>query len=136
MIITNTGRIGIGTLTPSQLLDVAGNVRADSFIAGSTTLNVPDYVFAKNYKLRPLSELAAYITKEQHLPEIPSAKEIQQQGIDISEFQMQLLKKVEELTLYTLQQAQVNQEQARQIKTLRAQLTQLRRGPAFGKRRH
>jgi hypothetical protein len=136
MIITNTGRIGIGTLAPSQLLDVAGNVRADSFIAGSMTLNVPDYVFAKNYKLRPLSELAAYITKEQHLPEIPSAKEIQQQGININEFQMQLLKKVEELTLYTLQQAQVNQVQARQIKTLRAQLTQLKRGQAFGKRRH
>jgi hypothetical protein len=136
MIITNTGRVGVGTLNPSQLLDVAGNVRANSFIAGSTTLTVPDYVFARDYKLRPLPELAAYITKEQHLPEIPSAKEIQQRGINIGEFQMQILKKVEELTLYTLQQEQVNQEQARQIKALRAQLAQLRRGRPSGKRRH
>src|SRR4030095_14631743 len=54
MIITNAGRVGIGTLSPTQLLDVAGSVRATSFIAGSTTLTVPDYVFEPDYQLMPL----------------------------------------------------------------------------------
>ena len=104
LIITNAGRVGIGTLAPAQLLDVAGSVHATSFIAGSTTLNVPDYVFAPDYKLRPLSEVRTYVEKERHLPDIPSAQEIKEQGVNLSALQMQLLKKVEELTLYAVAQ--------------------------------
>jgi hypothetical protein len=105
MIITNTGRVGIGTLAPAQQLHVSGNIRTDgSFIAGGTTLNVPDYVFEPDYQLMPLTELAAYVEKEKHLPDIPSAQEIKEQGVNVNELQMQLLKKVEELTLYTLEQ--------------------------------
>ncbi|MBM4259076.1 MAG: hypothetical protein FJ147_24645 [Deltaproteobacteria bacterium] len=79
---------------------------------------MPDYVFAPDYKLRPLSELAAYIKQEQHLPEIPSAAMIKQQGMNLSEMQMQLLKKIEELTLYTIQQEHANTTQAARIVTL------------------
>lgn len=106
MIITNMGRVGIGTLNPTQALDVTGNIRASgSFIANATQLNVPDYVFAPEYDLRPLPELARYVERERHLPGIPSAKEITQQGgMDLAEMQLQLLTKVEELTLYTIAQ--------------------------------
>jgi len=115
MIITNAGRVGIGNLAPSQALDVTGNIRASgSFIAGGTTLNVPDYVFEPDYKLMPLTELGSYVAKEKHLPDIPSAQEIKQQGVNVSELQMQFLKKIEELTLYTVEQERTirRQEQA------------------------
>ncbi|MBM4258385.1 MAG: hypothetical protein FJ147_21115 [Deltaproteobacteria bacterium] len=122
MIIDNLGNVGIGQFgaspgnpgtAPLAKLHVQGNIRADGvFISNGTQLNVPDYVFAADYKLRPLSEVAAYIKQEQHLPEIPSAAAIKQQGVNLSEMQMQLLKKIEELTLYTIQQEQTIQAQA------------------------
>jgi hypothetical protein len=63
----------------------------------------------------PLNDLQAYIDKERHLPEIPSAQEIKEQGVKLGEMQMQLLKKIEELTLYTLQQERTNQAQQQMI---------------------
>jgi len=65
-----------------------------------------DFVFDKSYKLRPLSEVQNYILQNQHLPEIPSAVEMQTKGVKINELQIQLLQKVEELTLYIIQQEQ------------------------------
>jgi len=128
MIITNNGRVGIGTLAPAQPLHVSGNIRTDgSFIAGGTTLNVPDYVFAPDYKLLPLSDLASYVEKEKHLPDIPSAQEIKTQGVNVSELQMQLLKKVEELTLYVIAQEKINKAQEQKIQQLTARLTTMGR---------
>lgn len=66
----------------------------------------PDYVFESNYKLKPLAELGVYIQKNKHLPNVPSAEEIatNKNQIDVGEMQVKLLEKVEELTLYILQQ--------------------------------
>ena len=75
-----------------------------SFISGATTLNVPDYVFDDGYALRPLSEVASFIDAHSHLPDVPSAAQIADTGLDMTAMQMALLKKVEELTLYTLEQ--------------------------------
>ncbi len=63
----------------------------------------PDYVFEKNYKLLTLNELKQYIEKHKHLPNIPSACEIEQEGINVGEMNKLLLEKIEELTLYILQ---------------------------------
>lgn len=63
-----------------------------------------DFVFDKDYQLRPLSEVKAFIQENQHLPEIKSAQEMQEDGVSVSELQTQLLQKIEELTLYILQQ--------------------------------
>ncbi|NOT57979.1 MAG: hypothetical protein HOP18_25525 [Deltaproteobacteria bacterium] len=126
MIITNLGRVGIGTTAPADLLHVnGGNIRVQggSFIDDGTTLNVPDYVFEPTYKLLPLPELAAYVEKEKHLPEIPSAQEIQERGINLGEMQLRLLKKVEELTLYTIQQAEQLRQQAQMIQAQQQALT-------------
>lgn len=82
-----------------------GDVTArGNFISGSTTLNVPDFVFEDDYELMPLSEVKAFIEREQHLPDVPSAEEINAGSLNMTEMQMKLLQKVEELTLYTLEQ--------------------------------
>jgi len=70
----------------------------------TTTLNnIPDYVFKPAYNLMPLPELRTYIQVNQHLPNIPSAQEYEETGVDLGEMNRLLLEKVEELTLYTLQ---------------------------------
>lgn len=62
-----------------------------------------DYVFEKNYKLRPLSEVEQFIKTEKHLPEVPSAIDVEKNGIDVVEMNSTLLKKIEELTLYVIE---------------------------------
>jgi hypothetical protein len=70
----------------------------------TTTLNnIPDYVFKEGYNLMSLNELKTYINTLHHLPNIPSEKEFQKDGVDIGELNRLLLEKVEELTLYILQ---------------------------------
>ncbi len=66
--------------------------------------NWPDYVFTPSYDLRPLSEVKAFINANGHLPEVPSAAQTEVEGIDVAEMNKVLLKKVEELTLYILDQ--------------------------------
>lgn len=68
----------------------------------TTLANIPDYVFASDYNLMPLSELRAFIRKHSHLPNVPSAAEFEQTGVDLGELNRVLLEKVEELTLYIL----------------------------------
>ncbi|MCR9154386.1 MAG: hypothetical protein NXI09_09770 [Bacteroidetes bacterium] len=63
----------------------------------------PDYVFEANYELRTLQETKEYITENKHLPEIPSAREMEANGIDLGAMNMRLLKKIEELTLYQIE---------------------------------
>ena len=82
---------------------LATNVVVDDFS------NWPDYVFDRQYPLLPLQELAKYIHQHQHLPEVPSAKAIEENGVNLAEMQATLLKKIEELTLYILdQQAEID----------------------------
>ena len=74
-----------------------------------------DYVFTKDYKLRPLAEVEKFIAENGHLPEVPSEKEAIANGIELKEMNILLLKKVEELTLYTLQQQkQIDEQQKRE----------------------
>lgn len=63
-----------------------------------------DKVFEKNYQLMPLSEVSEFISKNQHLPNVPSAKDVVKEGVSMNEMVSKLLEKIEELTLYTLQQ--------------------------------
>lgn len=97
-------RVGIGTQNPLYKLDVAGTIRANEIIVNTTGA---DFVFADDYQLRPLSEVKAFIKENKHLPEIKSAQEMQENGIGVNELQTQLLQKIEELTLYILQQEEV-----------------------------
>ena len=112
MVILNTGNVGIGTTAPTERLDVAGNLRVrGGIVYGAPEVAVPDYVFEPDYRLMPLEKLRQYVKTEKHLPNVPNAGEIQDNGVNLGEFQMKLLEKVEELTLYTMQQAELIERQ-------------------------
>jgi hypothetical protein len=98
---TPNGLVGIGTTTPTEKLSVNGNIRAKEIKV--ETQNWPDYVFSSSYKSRSLAELEQFIKLNSHLPEIPSADEVQSEGIAVGEMNAKLLKKIEELTLYLIE---------------------------------
>ena len=116
MTIHSNGNVGIGTISSSYKLDVAGTIRANEIIVNTTGA---DFVFADDYQLRPLSEVKAFIIENKHLPEIKSAQEMQENGVGINELQTQLLQKIEELTLYILQQERTIQELKQEISDIK-----------------
>jgi hypothetical protein len=101
MTVQGSGNVGIGTTSPNQKLTVNGTIYGKEV---KVDLNVPgpDYVFEKDYRLPSLDEIKSYVDQHKHLPEVPSAKEMELNGINVSEMNMILLKKVEELTLYLI----------------------------------
>lgn len=120
----NGGNVGIGTSKPDATLTVKGAIHANEV---RVDLNVPgpDYVFEESYPLVTLKKLNEYIQRNKHLPEIPSACSMEENGVNIGEMNMLLLKKVEELTLYAIEQdkqAELHdkrlQEQEEKIKEL------------------
>jgi hypothetical protein len=80
--------------------------------------NWPDYVFKPSYPLMPLHEVEKYISNNNHLPEVPSQIEIEKNGVDLGQSQSLLLKKIEELTLYLIEQQKKNESQEARIKAL------------------
>lgn len=108
----NTGNFGIGTAMPAYKLDVNGTIRANEIIVNTTGA---DYVFDESYHLPSLSEVERYIAEHKHLPEVQSAEQVQQEGMSVGEMQTLLLQKIEELTLYIIEQdkriKQLEQEQ-------------------------
>jgi hypothetical protein len=96
----NSGKVGIGTSTPTELLEVAGTIRAREV---KVEVNAgADHVFKSDYNLLKLEEVEAFVKENKHLPEIPSEKEMQENGLSVNEFQIKLLQKIEELTLYVI----------------------------------
>ncbi|WP_343674088.1 hypothetical protein [Chitinophaga sp.] len=114
LIVRNSGNVGIGITNPQEKLAVNGTVVAKKVRVTST--GWPDYVFNENYQLPSLKETAAYIKNHKHLPGIPAAAEVAQNGQDLGEMNKLLLQKVEELTLHLIElQAKVEKlEAARQ----------------------
>ena len=108
------GNFGIGESTPQYKLDVAGTIRADEIIVTSSGA---DFVFEQDYALPSLDSVATYINEKKHLPGIPSAATMSKDGVALGEYQTALLQKIEELTLYIL-------EQQNQINDLQKQINQ------------
>lgn len=100
MIIADNGNVGIGTANPTYKLSVNGNVRSKEVVVET---NWADYVFDKNYSLPHLNEVEKFIDKNKHLPNIPSASEIQTNGLHLGEIQKMMMEKIEELTLYLIE---------------------------------
>ncbi|PWL39608.1 hypothetical protein DKG77_01885 [Flagellimonas aquimarina] len=103
MKVQSNGKVGIGTAAPDSKLTVKGNIHAEE-VKVDLSVPGPDYVFKKGYGLKSLEEVQNYIEQYGHLPNIPSAKEMEEDGIQLGEMNMKLLEKIEELTLYTLEQ--------------------------------
>jgi hypothetical protein len=115
------GSVGIGTTTPDATLAVKGQVHAQEVKVDLNGAIAPDYVFEKDYFLPSLESVKTYIDKNKHLPEVPSAKEMEANGINLSEMNMLLLKKVEELTLYVIELKKRDEAQQKEINKLKSQ---------------
>ena len=91
------------SVTTGYKLQVRGNIRARETKVEATGTNWPDYVFAKDYKLRSLEETERHIKEKGHLQGIPSAKEVKTNGVNLDEMNAKLLEKIEELTLHLIE---------------------------------
>lgn len=151
-IMSNTGFVGIGNTTPLAKLDVNGNIFTNSkILIGTTDLakagtyslavngdalinkvrikqyaNWPDFVFEEKYGLLPLEEVEKFITANKHLPAVPTAAEVEKDGIDLGSTQTVLLQKIEELTLYAIEQNKKTIAQQEQINMLLKDLEALK----------
>jgi hypothetical protein len=128
----NGGNVGIGTTNPTSKLTVNGTVHSKE-VKVDLTVSGPDYVFEPAYALPSLDEVEQYVREKKHLPEIPTAKEMEQNGINLSEMNMLLLKKIEEMTLYLIEikkevkeQQKVIDAQQEEIQTLKKSLKKFR----------
>lgn len=103
MKIFSDGNVGIGTTdTHNHKLAVNGSIRAKEIKVEAAPW--PDYVFEKEYQLKSLPEVEKFIAVNKHLPEIPSAQSVANEGVNLGEMQAKLLQKIEELTLHLIEQ--------------------------------
>lgn len=116
--VTKTGNVGIGLKNPTDKLEVNGQIHARS--VKIDVKDWADFVFEEGYDLPRLREIETYITQHGHLPNVPSTQEATQNGIELGEMQKLLLQKVEELTLYVI-------EQDKQIKALQTEIQDLKK---------
>ncbi len=120
MFISATGNVGIGTANPQSLLAVNGIITAKELRV--TVTGWSDNVFSKDYQLIPLQKVAEYIDENMHLPNIPSEKEMLQDGLPISVMMNKHMQKIEELTLYLIDQEKRIVSQQKQVAILKDQM--------------
>lgn len=124
MSIMPSGNVGIGTTnTNGWKLAVNGKIRAKEI---NVETGWSDFVFEKDYNLPTLKEVENYINEKGHLKDIPCAKEVEKNGILLGEMDSKLLQKIEELTLYTIQQEKKINEQKSNLKKQELEITELK----------
>ena len=116
-VINTSGNVGIGKLTPTAKLHVNGTIISKEIKVED--VDGADFVFAPEYNLVPLADIEAYIKQNHHLPEVPSAAEMQANGVELGKMNMLLLQKIEELTLHMI-------EQQKEIQVLKSEMIQLK----------
>ena len=128
----SNGKIYIGSnvsypnATGNYKLFVEGGILTEKVkVALRSTANWADYVFEKNYELMPLKNVEEYINKNKHLPGIDSAEELSKKGLDLAEMQAKQMEKIEELTLYVIEQNKKLEKQNNEIEELKIQMKAL-----------
>jgi hypothetical protein len=119
-IVIGTATTTIPASSPYKLAVSGGIITEKVRVATNGTPFWADFVFEPTYQLRTLGELEKFIQTNKHLPEIPSTSDVTKNGIDLAEMQALLLQKVEELSLYVI-------EQNKKIKTLEKKVKHLSR---------
>ncbi|MBX7182921.1 MAG: hypothetical protein K1X82_12475, partial [Bacteroidia bacterium] len=122
--IDANGTVAIGTSyagNGTYKLAVEGKIVSDDIKVMLRTA-WPDYVFEKNHKLMPFEVLQSYVTKNKHLPGIPAAKQVEENGIELGTLNTKLVEKIEELTLYILQLYETNQALKTRLETVESKL--------------
>ncbi len=121
--VVYTRALTVGTTVPAAgyALSVNGKVICEELVVQDSA-NWPDYVFAKDYKLRSLEEVEASIQENKHLPGIPSARKIGEDGVPLGQIQKQMMEKIEELTLYVIEQNKRLKAQEGELQALRTRV--------------
>lgn len=111
------GKVGIGVVYPSVALDVNGAIRSKEVKIEATGWS--DFVFNEDYELSTLPEVESFIRKHKHLPDMPSEKQVIEEGVNVVEMQAKLLQKIEELTLYIIDLKKENDSIKKELKELK-----------------
>lgn len=120
--IEPNGKVVIGNVsTPDgyKLFVQQGILTEKVKVSVSSTSNWSDYVFANDYKLKTIDELEAFIKENKHLPNVPSAEQVVKEGIDVATMDAKLLEKIEELTLYLIEQNKKNERLQLEVEKLK-----------------
>lgn len=126
ILVENTaGNVGIGTDVPKEKLSVNGKIRAQEVKV--ETANWPDYVFTDEYQLPTLKETAEFIEKNKHLPGVPKAAEVEENGLSLGEMNKILMQKVEELTLHLIEKDKKIEKQDEILSNVLERLKKLER---------
>jgi len=123
--INTSGNVGVGTMNPTSKLTVAGNINSREV---KVTVDAgADFVFENNYNLPSLDSVDKYIKENKHLPEIASADEMKKDGINLSEMNIKLLQKMEEMTLYMIEMKKENEQLKNNQKNLEVRIKKIER---------
>jgi len=124
----DNGQVAIGADNFGSGFELSVNGEIICSAISTTPIGMwPDYVFSSSYSLRPLDQVEAFIDENHHLPGIPSATEIDSTGVDLGEMNRLLLEKVEELTLYMIQQKEISDLLIKENQVLNARLDAIER---------
>jgi hypothetical protein len=126
LTINRFGSVGISTTTTgTHKLAVNGTIGAREIKVEASAWS--DFVFEDNYQLKDLEEVESYIEENKHLPDVPSEKEVLENGIQLGEMDAKLLQKIEELTLYLINQNKQLMKQSNEIQQLKTEIKKLKK---------
>lgn len=125
MTMLASGNLGIGTSSPEHKLDIVGTARAHQIIVN--TQKTADFVFAPDYKNLSLEQIDTFITTNKHLPGIQSAAQMEKEGLNVGQFQIDLLQKIEELTLHLIEKNKEMKDLKENMKVMQQEIDSLKR---------